>query len=62
MQLEHVGLNHLSWEREVLVDGVDRLPSLIDAYADQLGEEVDMPGELVRLTGAIPSYYLRYFY
>ena len=26
VQLEHVGLNHLSWERKVLVDGVDRLP------------------------------------
>ena len=62
VQLEHVGLNHLSWERRVLVDGVDRLPDLIDRYADQLGEEVDLPGDLVRLLRAIPSYYLRYFY
>jgi 6-phospho-beta-glucosidase len=45
-----------------MVDGVDRLPELIDVYADQLGEEVDMPGELVRLMRSIPSYYLRYFY
>ena len=60
--LEHVGLNHLSWERAVLVDGEDRLPALIETYADQLGEEVGMPGALVRLLGAIPSYYLRYFY
>ena len=49
MQLEHVGLNHLSWERRVMVDGVDRLRELIDGFADQLGEEVDMPGDLVRL-------------
>ena len=62
VQLEHVGLNHLSWERKVLVDGVDRLPELIDTFADQLGEEVDLPGGLVRLTRSIPSYYLRYFY
>jgi 6-phospho-beta-glucosidase len=62
VQLEHVGLNHLSWERRVVVDGVDRLPELIDVYADQLGEEVDLPGELVRLMRSIPSYYLRYFY
>lgn len=62
VQLEHVGLNHLSWERKVMVDGVDRLPELIDTYADQLGEEVDLPGDLVRLTRSIPSYYLRYFY
>jgi 6-phospho-beta-glucosidase len=62
VQLEHVGLNHLSWERKVMVDGVDRLPELIDTYSDQLGEEVDLPGDLVRLTRSIPSYYLRYFY
>jgi 6-phospho-beta-glucosidase len=62
VQLEHVGLNHLSWERAVLVDGEDRLPGLVDTFADQLGEEVGMPGSLVRLLGAIPSYYLRYFY
>ena len=60
--LEHVGLNHLSWERSVTVDGEDRLPGLIDVFADQLGEEVGMPGDVVRLLRAIPSYYLRYFY
>jgi 6-phospho-beta-glucosidase len=62
VELEHVGLNHLSWERGVHVDGVDRLPGLIETFADQLGEDVDLPGELIRLVGAIPSYYLRYFY
>jgi 6-phospho-beta-glucosidase len=62
VSLEHVGLNHLSWERGVHVDGVDRLPGLIRTFADQLGEDVDMPGDLIRLQGAIPSYYLRYFY
>ena len=30
VQLEHVGLNHLTWERKVLVDGVDRLPEILD--------------------------------
>ncbi len=62
VQLEHVGLNHLSWERRVLVDGRDRLPELIEARAGELGEESGAPAELVRLLGAIPSYYLRYFY
>ena len=62
VQLEHVGLNHLSWERRVMVDGVDRLPELIAGFSDQLGEDVDLPGDLVRLLRAIPSYYLRYFY
>ncbi len=62
VELEHVGLNHLSWERAVYVDGTDRLPELIDTFADQLGEDVDLPGDLIRLVRAIPSYYLRYFY
>ena len=62
VQLEHVGLNHLSWERRVMVDGRDRLPELLEGFADQLGEEVDMPGDLLRLYRAIPSYYLRYFH
>jgi 6-phospho-beta-glucosidase len=62
VQLEHVGLNHLSWERGVLVDGEDRLPGLVQTYPDQVGEEVGMPGSLIRLLGAVPSYYLRYFY
>ena len=44
------------------MDGADRLPGLIDTFADQLGEDVDLPGDLIRLVRAIPSYYLRYFY
>ena len=59
--LEHVGLNHLTWERAVKVDGVDRLNELIESSADEIGEDF-MPAALIRLLGAIPSYYLRYFY
>ena len=62
VQLEHVGLNHLSWERAVFVDGIDRLPELIERDADGLGDLVGLPGELVRALGAIPSYYLHYYY
>ena len=60
--LEHVGLNHLTWERAAKVDGVDRLPALIATSADQIGKEIGIPAELIRILGAIPSYYLRYFY
>ena len=60
--LEHVGLNHLTWERAVRVDGHDHLPALIEAAADEIGADIGSPGELIRLLGAIPSYYLRYFY
>jgi 6-phospho-beta-glucosidase len=62
VRLEHVGLNHLSWERAVLVDGVDRLPELIADEADDIADEVRMPVELIRALRAIPSYYLRYYY
>ncbi len=60
--LEHVGLNHLSWERAVMVDGVDRLPEMLESDADMLGEMVGVPGDLVRTVRALPSYYLRYYY
>jgi 6-phospho-beta-glucosidase len=60
--LEHVGLNHLTWERAVMVDGVDRLPEMIDSEADWISEEMELPADLLRTQRAIPSYYLRYYY
>jgi 6-phospho-beta-glucosidase len=62
VQLEHVGLNHLTWDRRVLVDGVDRLPELLDNHAEELAEEADVPAELIQLLRMVPSYYLHYFY
>jgi 6-phospho-beta-glucosidase len=62
VQLEHVGLNHLTWERKVLVDGVDRLPEILDTEIDEVANETDMPADLIRDIGAIPSYYLHYYY
>ena len=61
VQLDHVGLNHLSWERAVVVDGVDRLPEILADPSSFPGTEA-FPVELVRAIGAIPSYYLRYYY
>jgi 6-phospho-beta-glucosidase len=60
--LDHVGLNHLTWERAVLVDGEDRLPELIGAQAEQVAEHTGLPAEVTRQLGAVPSYYLRYFW
>ena len=62
VRLEHVGLNHLTWERKVLVDGVDRLPEILDSAIELVADESDMPAELIREIGAIPSYYLHYYY
>jgi 6-phospho-beta-glucosidase len=60
--LEHVGLNHLTWERAVLVDGKDVLPDALEADAAELAEMVGSPQWLIRRLGVIPSYYLRYYY
>lgn len=60
--LGHVGLNHLTWERSVTVGGRDVLPGLIDRNLDELAAEVHLAPELIGQLGALPSYYLRYFY
>ena len=60
--LDHVGLNHLTWERAAWVDGVDRLPGLLEDHLGELAEEVELPPSLLRMLGVVPSYYLRYFY
>jgi 6-phospho-beta-glucosidase len=62
VRLEHVGLNHLSWETGVVVDGVDRLPELLARHGDALGEHIGLPAPLLRRLGMVPSYYLKYFY
>jgi 6-phospho-beta-glucosidase len=60
--LDHVGLNHLTWERGASVDGIDMLPSILDKHAEELAESIGVPASLLRLQHAVPSYYLRYFY
>jgi len=62
VQLEHVGLNHLSWERAVFVDGVDRMPEILERHAEMLAEDFRMPVDMIRTIAAIPSYYIRYYY
>jgi 6-phospho-beta-glucosidase len=62
VELEHVGLNHLSWERAVRVDGIDRLPEILSMRIELVADESEMPAELIRALGAVPSYYLHYYY
>src|SRR3954467_7714494 len=62
VQLDHVGLNHLTWERAALVDGVDRLPEILEAHVDDLAADIELPAALLRQLTVVPSYYLRYFY
>ncbi|MER8067049.1 6-phospho-beta-glucosidase [Streptomyces sp. NPDC094034] len=63
--LEHVGLNHLTWERGVRLggpDGADLLPKLLAEHGDSLAADLRMPRVLLDRLGVVPSYYLRYFY
>jgi 6-phospho-beta-glucosidase len=62
VSLGHVGLNHLTWERSVVVDGKDRLPDLLDLHVKEISEDIELPASLVRHLGMVPSYYLRYYY
>jgi 6-phospho-beta-glucosidase len=61
--VDQVGLNHLTWVRAVRVDGEDALPRLLDDHGDELsGLAGGLPPRLLEELGAVPSYYLRYFY
>jgi len=60
--IDQVGLNHLTWVRAVRVDGKDVLPDLLAEHGDELAEGVELPRALLERLGAIPSYYLHYFY
>jgi 6-phospho-beta-glucosidase len=62
LQLDHVGLNHLTWERRVLLDGEDVLPRLLTEHGDRVARASGLPVELLRWLGTVPSYYLRYYY
>jgi len=60
--LDHVGLNHLTWERAVLVDGADQLPELLAAHGEEIAARTGLPLAVTREVAAVPSYYLRYFW
>ncbi|WP_069172822.1 6-phospho-beta-glucosidase [Streptomyces griseus] len=65
VHLDHVGLNHLSWELGVRLggpDGENVLPRLLAEHGDTLAGDLRMPRQILDRLGAVPSYYLRYFY
>lgn len=62
VELDHAGLNHLTWEVGVRVDGKDVLPKLVGEHVERVAPATGLPPELVRRLGVVPSYYLHYFY
>jgi 6-phospho-beta-glucosidase len=63
IELDHLGLNHLTWEVGVRLDGEDALPELLsDEHAERVARATGLPAALVQRLGTVPSYYLHYFY
>ncbi|MCY0943663.1 6-phospho-beta-glucosidase [Streptomyces antarcticus] len=65
IHLDHVGLNHLTWELGVRrggPDGEDLLPRLLAGHADAIAGDLHLPRAVLDRLGVVPSYYLRYFY
>jgi 6-phospho-beta-glucosidase len=60
--VDHVGLNHLTWVRRVIVDNRDVLPELLEGHGEALARHAGLPLRLLEELRAVPSSYLRYFY
>ena len=60
--VDQVGLNHLTWIRSVWLDDRDVLAEVLSSFGDSLAAEIELPRAVLDMLGAIPSYYLRYFY
>jgi len=62
VQVDQVGLNHLSWVRQVRLDGKDMIVELMSSYGDEIAQQSGLSRRLLDELGVIPSYYLHYFY
>ena len=62
VSLDHVGLNHLTWERAVRVEGTDRLPELLAGHRTEIAAHVQTAESVLENYSVVPSYYLRYYY
>ncbi|GAA0283471.1 6-phospho-beta-glucosidase [Streptomyces polychromogenes] len=65
VHLDHVGLNHLTWEFGVRLGGPggeDVLPRLLAEHGEAIAADLRMPRTVLDRLGVVPSYYLRYFY
>ncbi|WP_019065643.1 6-phospho-beta-glucosidase [Streptomyces hokutonensis] len=65
VHLDHVGLNHLTWETGVRLggpEGENVLPKLLGEFGDDIAADLSLPRVLLDRLGVVPSYYLRYFY
>ncbi|MBD0844372.1 6-phospho-beta-glucosidase [Streptomyces sp. TRM68416] len=65
VHLDHVGLNHLTWETGVRLggpEGKDVLPELLAGHGGTIADDLRLPRAVLDRLGVVPSYYLRYYY
>lgn len=65
IHLDHLGLNHLTWETGVRLggpEGENVLPELLAGHGAAIAAGLHLPRPLLDRLGVVPSYYLRYYY
>ncbi|MDW4905854.1 6-phospho-beta-glucosidase [Streptomyces sp. ADMS] len=65
IHLDHVGLNHLTWETGVRLggpEGEDVLPRLLTEHGGRIADDLRLPRTVLDRLETVPSYYLRYYY
>jgi 6-phospho-beta-glucosidase len=63
IQLDYVGLNHLSWIRGVRLDGQDVFDQVLEgAIAQARAGESSFSPQLLETLGMVPNDYLNYYY
>ncbi|PCL91310.1 6-phospho-beta-glucosidase [Paenibacillus lautus] len=62
---EFIGINHLHWVTSAIVNGEEKMPELLDGGKSYTAKNVPTFGwdaDFILSLGAIPTYYLKYFY
>jgi len=64
VELDTLGLNHLTWHRGFSVDGEDVWSQVLTTYIARLKADPEPEWEprMIESLGMIPNYYLQYFY
>lgn len=62
VRADWMGLNHLGYLTRFEVDGVDRLPEVVEMAAKRSDEGHGIAGDWLRNLGILPASYLRYYY
>jgi 6-phospho-beta-glucosidase len=64
--LKWMGMNHVNWIAQVLLDGVDITSRVMDMIEDRVHDRLNyrfpVDTELIRALGVIPNFYLQYYY